>query len=163
MGTEHLLAAITMSKGPVREVLAAEGAARTALLAVLRDRTGKDGGWSADDDVEHSVVSEGVSGEGGDRRILFTGAAARALSAAMEHARQGDAGKFGATHLLRGLLAGDNRAVEVLEACGVLPRAVLDRLDGGCGGSQDGLDPLLRATRCWAVATTAGCPCGCGG
>ncbi|MET9457657.1 Clp protease N-terminal domain-containing protein [Streptomyces canus] len=147
MGTEHLLAAITTSKGPAREVLAAEGATRTMLLAVLRDRTDKDGAWSADDEAEHSVVSQDVLGEDGDHRTSFTGAAARALTAAMEHARQEDAGKFAATHLLRGLLAEDNRAAELLEACGISPRAVLDRLDGGSGGNQDGLDPLLRATR----------------
>lgn len=147
MGTEHLLAGITTSKGPAREALAAEGATKTALLSVLRDRMDKDGVWSGDDDVEHSVVSEDVLGEDGDHRTSFTGAAARALTAGMEHARREDAAKFGSVHLLRGLLAEDNRAVELLAACGISPQAVLARLDGGSGDGADGLDPLLHATR----------------
>ncbi|NGO08659.1 hypothetical protein G5C60_13805 [Streptomyces sp. HC44] len=147
MGTEHLLAGITTSKGLAREALVAEGATTTALLAVLRDRTEKNGAWSADDDAEASVASEDVLGDDGDRRTTFTGAAARALTAAMEHARREDAGKFGARHLLRGLLAEDNRAVELLGACGISPQAVLARLDGGSGSREDGLDPLLYATR----------------
>ncbi|NEB04469.1 Clp protease N-terminal domain-containing protein [Streptomyces sp. SID13726] len=147
MGTEHLLAGVATSRGPAREALVGEGATKTALLAVLRDRLEKDGVWSADDDAEHRVVSADVLGEDGDRRTSFTGAAARALTSAMEHARREDAGKFGAVHLLRGLLAEDNRAVELLGVCGIPAQGVLARLDGGSGRRDDGLDPLLHATR----------------
>ncbi|WP_223863479.1 Clp protease N-terminal domain-containing protein [Streptomyces sp. 5-10] len=65
--------------------------------------------------------------------VRFTGAAARALTAAMEQARREGAAKFSAVHLLRALLEEDNRAVEVLGVCGVPPQAVRVRLDGGTG------------------------------
>ncbi|QOV35036.1 hypothetical protein IM697_33890 [Streptomyces ferrugineus] len=148
IGTEHLLAGITTAKGAAREALADEGATKTALLAVLRDRMDRDGAWSGADDVEASVAAKDVLGDDGDRDSCFTGAAARALTAAMEQARREGAAKFGAAHLLRSLLEEDNRAVELLGACGVSPQAVRVRLDGGTGGSrEDGLSPLLHATR----------------
>jgi hypothetical protein len=147
IGTEHLLAGITTSKGSVRDALVDEGATKTVLLAVLRDRMHRDGAWSAGDDAEGSVASKDVLGDDGDRRTQFTGAAARALTAAMGHAQGEDAAKFGAEHLLRGLLEEDNRAVELLGACGISPHAVRARLDGGSGSQEDGLNPLLHATR----------------
>ncbi|WP_328772389.1 Clp protease N-terminal domain-containing protein [Streptomyces sp. NBC_00286] len=147
IGTEHLLAGITTAKGPAREALADEGATKTALLTVLRNRMHKEGAWSADDDAEGSVASQDILGEDGDRRTHFTGAAARALTAAMEHAQREDAKKFGAEYLLRGLLEEDNRAVELLGACGISPHAVRTRLDGGSGSQEDDLNPLLHPTR----------------
>ncbi|GAA3831715.1 Clp protease N-terminal domain-containing protein [Streptomyces phyllanthi] len=147
IGTEHLLAGITTAKGPAREALVEEGATKTALLAVLRDRMDRNDAWSAGDDAEGSVASKDVLGDDGDRHTHFTGAAARALTAAMGHARREDAAKFGAGHLLRGLLEEDNRAVELLGACGISPQAVHARLDGGSGSQEDRLNPLLHATR----------------
>ncbi|MFJ5094048.1 Clp protease N-terminal domain-containing protein [Streptomyces sp. NPDC088557] len=133
VGSEHLLAGITSAKGAAREALGAEGATKVVLLAVLRDRLDRDGAWSSDDDAEHVVTEQDVLGAEGERRTRYTGAAARALTAAMEQARREDAKKFGAAHLLRGLLEGDNRAVEALGACGIAPGAVLARLDDGTG------------------------------
>lgn len=147
IGTEHLLAGITTAKGPAREALVDEGATKTVLLAVLRDRMHRGGAWSVGDDAEGSVASKDVLGDDGDRRTHFTGAAARALTAAMGHAQREGAAKFGAEHLLRGLLEEDNRAVELLGACGISPHAVRARLDGGSGSQEDGLNPLLHATR----------------
>ncbi|MGW3651189.1 Clp protease N-terminal domain-containing protein [Streptomyces sp. NPDC000878] len=162
IGTEHLLAAITTSKGAAREALADEGATQTALLAVIRGRMGRDDAWSGADGAGGSVGAQDVLGEDGDRRDRFTGAAAGALTAAMGQARREGAAKFGAVHLLRALLAednraGDNRAVELLGVCGTSPQAVRDRLDsgssdgsgstGGAGGREDGLAPHLHATR----------------
>jgi len=153
IGTEHLLAAITTSKGAAREALADEGATQTALLAVIRGRMGRDDAWSGADGAEESVGAQDVLGEDGDRRDRFTGAAAGALTAAMGQARREGAAKFGAVHLLRALLAEDNRAVELLGVCGTSPQAVRDRLDsgtgstGGVGGREDGLAPHLHATR----------------
>lgn len=147
IGTEHLLAGITTTRGPAREALADVGATKIALLTVLRNRKDDDGAWSAADDAEASVASEDVLGEDGDRRTHYTGAAARALTAAMGDARRKDAAKFGADHLLRGLLEEENRAVELLAVCGITPQAVRARLDGGPGSREDALDPLLHATR----------------
>ncbi|MFJ2766795.1 Clp protease N-terminal domain-containing protein [Streptomyces sp. NPDC087300] len=154
-GTEHLLAGLTTAKGPARGALAAQGVTRTVLLTVLRDRAHGDDAWSADDDSATTVVSKDVLGEDGDGRSHFTGAAARALTSAMTHARREGAKKFGAEHLLRGLLEEDNRAVELLAACGLTPQAVGEGLDGGPegdptsgpGGEEDSLGPLLHATR----------------
>ncbi|MFI8194133.1 Clp protease N-terminal domain-containing protein [Streptomyces sp. NPDC085946] len=148
IGTEHLLAGLTTVKGPAREALADEGATKVALLAVLRDREGRVGAWSGDDDTGASVAAPDVLGDDGDRRLRFTGSAAKALAAAMEHARRDGAAKFGAVHLLRGLLEDDNRAVETLAACGVAPQALRARLDGDAGSPrEDGLTSLLHATR----------------
>ncbi|MFC9128240.1 Clp protease N-terminal domain-containing protein [Streptomyces sp. NPDC057099] len=146
MGTEHLLAGITTAKGPARKALGDEGATRTTLMVVLRDRMHRDGAWSGADDAEASVAAQDVLGDDGGREHL-TGAAARALTAAMGQARREDAAKFTAVHLLRALLEEDNRAMELLGACRVSPQAVRARLDGGTGGRQDGLAPLLHATR----------------
>ncbi|EST24865.1 Clp protease N-terminal domain-containing protein [Streptomyces niveus] len=147
IGTEHLLAGLTTTKGPAREALADVGATKIALLTVLRNRKDDDGAWSTADDAEASVASEDILGEDGDRRTHYTGAAARALTAAMGDARRTDAAKFGADHLLRGLLEEENRAVELLAVCGITPQAVRARLDGGPGSREDALDPLLHATR----------------
>ncbi|MFE0105256.1 Clp protease N-terminal domain-containing protein [Streptomyces sp. NPDC059009] len=118
-------------------------------MAVVRDRSDRDDAWSADDDAEASVTEKDILGEEGEQRTRYTGAAARALTAAMELARREDAKRFGAGHLLRGLLGleGENRAVEVLGACGISPQAVLARLDGDTSREEDSLDPLLHATR----------------
>ncbi|MFI6369728.1 Clp protease N-terminal domain-containing protein [Streptomyces sp. NPDC050546] len=145
-GTEHLLAGITTARGPARKALDDEGATRTALMAVLRDTMDRDGAWSGTDDIEASVAAQDVLGDDGDRDSL-TGAAARALTAAMRQAQRENAAKFTGVHLLRALLEEDNRAVELLGACRVSPQAVRTRLDGGTGGRQDGLGPLLHATR----------------
>ncbi|MEV8416126.1 Clp protease N-terminal domain-containing protein [Streptomyces niveus] len=147
IGTQHLLAGLTTAKGPAREALADVGATKIALLTVLRNRKDDDGAWSTADDAQASVVSEDILGEDGDRRTHYTGAAARALTAAMGDARRTDAAKFGADHLLRGLLEEENRAVELLAVCGITPQAVRARLDGGPGSREDALDPLLHATR----------------
>lgn len=147
IGTEHLLAGLTTAKGPAREALADVGATKIALLTVLRNRKDDDGAWSTADDAQASVVSEDILGEDGDRRTHYTGAAARALTAAMGDARRTDAAKFGAEHLLRGLLEEENRAVELLAVCGITPQAVRARLDGGPGSREDALDPLLHPTR----------------
>lgn len=154
LGTEHLLAGITTSKGAAREALASEGATKTALLAVLRQRTDLDAvrtdrnaGWRASDDAEATVDAREVLGESVDRSDRFTGAAARALTAAMGHAEREGAAKFGAPHLLRALLDEENRAVELLGVCGITPQAVRARLDGTAVGTTDGLTPLLHATR----------------
>ncbi|MFE3114885.1 Clp protease N-terminal domain-containing protein [Streptomyces niveus] len=147
IGTEHLLAGLTTAKGPAREALADVGATKIALLTVLRNRKDDDGAWSTADDAQASVVSEDILGEDGDRRTHYTGAAARALTAAMGDARRTDAAKFGADHLLRGLLEEENRAVELLAVCGITPQAVRARLDGGPGSREDALDPLLHPTR----------------
>lgn len=154
IGTEHLLAGFTTSRGAAREALADEGATGTALLAVIRDRANRDApAWSADDDAEGTVAAPDVLGEDGDRRERFTGAAARALTAAMERARREGAAKFNAVHLLRALLEDDNRAVELLGVCGIAPQSVRARLDAGAtgtgatGGREDGLPTLLHTTR----------------
>lgn len=159
IGTEHLLAGISTSRGAARQALADEGATQTALLAVLRDRRGRDDAWSGADDAEGSVGAQDVLGEHGDRGGRLTGAAARALTAAMGQAQREGAAKFSADHLLRALLEEDNRAVETLGVCGISPQVVGDRLDGGTGGTggtggaggtgsqEDGLAPLLHATR----------------
>ncbi|MER6134290.1 Clp protease N-terminal domain-containing protein [Streptomyces sp. NPDC001815] len=147
IGTEHLLAGITTAKGPAREALADAGATKTVLLTVLRNRMHRDDAWAAGDDADAGVASKDVLGDDGDQRTHFTGAAARALNAAMRHAQRQDAVKFGAEHLLRGLLEEDNRAVELLGACGISPQAVRARMDGGSGTQVDALNPLLHATR----------------
>ncbi|WP_308405597.1 Clp protease N-terminal domain-containing protein [Streptomyces tardus] len=147
IGTQHLLAATASGKGPVRDALADEGVTRTAVFAVLRDGMEVDDAWSGADDLNRSVSGAEILGEHGDERTRFTGAAADALTAAMELARQEDASKFGPAHLLRALLAEENHAAELLSKCGTTPEAVLNRLDGGPGSGDDDLDPLLRPTR----------------
>ncbi|WP_030542172.1 Clp protease N-terminal domain-containing protein [Streptomyces albus] len=158
IGTEHLLAGVTTSKGAARAALADEGATKVAVAAVLRARKDGDAAWSGTDDTEGSVAAQAVLGDDGDRGVRLTGAAARALTAAMRQARREGAAKFGAVHLLRALLEEDNRAVELLGACGIAPQAVRARLDGGDGGpgsaggggsagAGDDLHPLLRPTR----------------
>ncbi|MCC9710299.1 hypothetical protein E4N62_36620 [Streptomyces sp. MNU76] len=154
LGTEHLLAGITTSKGAAREALASEGATKTALLAVLRQRmdrdavrTDRNAGWLTSDDAEATVGAREVLGESSNRSDRLTGAAARALTAAMAHAEREGAAKFGASHLLRALLAEENRAVELLGACGITSQAVRARLDGTAVEATDTLTPLLHATR----------------
>ncbi|QFQ98155.1 hypothetical protein F9278_20250 [Streptomyces phaeolivaceus] len=145
IGTEHLLAGITTSKGPAREALEREGATRTTLLAVLRDRRARGAEWSGADDTEATVGVREVLGEDGSDR--FTGAAARALTAAMGQAGHEGAAKFGAVHLLRALLAEDNHAMELLNACGIAPEDVRTHLDAARATRKDGLPPLLHPTR----------------
>ncbi|MFD4395741.1 Clp protease N-terminal domain-containing protein [Kitasatospora sp. NPDC058478] len=163
LGTEHLLAAVAGAKGPAGEALSAAGATATALLAVLRDRQGgvDTARWGSDDGAGASVPARDVLGPTGERGLLLSGAAARALAGAMERARQDGERKFSAEHLLRALLADPHaRAAELLHAAGVAPGAVLERLavpagpdvpDGpgapGAPDDLDDLDPLLRPTR----------------
>ncbi|MGV9560389.1 Clp protease N-terminal domain-containing protein [Streptomyces sp. NPDC003401] len=138
VGTEHLLAGLAGTRGSVGRALAAEGATRAASLAVLRDRTGRSGVWDADDDVRASVAARDVLGDDGPARTRFTGAAAEALAAAMRYARREDASRFGAEHLLLGLLESDDRATELLGVCGTSPQAVLVRLVAGAADREDG-------------------------
>ncbi|MBA0052605.1 hypothetical protein E0L36_17440 [Streptomyces sp. AJS327] len=147
IGSWHLLAGITTTRGPAREALAAEGATRTVVAAVVRDRKNRQEAWGGDDDAENSVDSRKILGDDGDEGLNYTGAAVRALTSAMEVARRDAATKFGTGHLLRGLLAEDNRAVELLATCGIAPDAVLARLDGETAPRPDDLDPLLHPTR----------------
>ncbi|MFI8088464.1 Clp protease N-terminal domain-containing protein [Streptomyces sp. NPDC086080] len=170
LGTDHLLAGITASKGAARQALADAGATRTAVMALLRDAWERGVTREGDDDADETVASRDLLGEDGDRRTRFTGAAARALTSAMEQAWGEGAKKFGAVHLLRALLeesAGEedaaeestgeektgkrtrepNRAVVLLTACGVSPRTVLSLLDGDTPPQEGDLDPLLHPTR----------------
>lgn len=146
IGTDHLLAGITAAKGPAREALANAGATRTVVGAVLRDLTDRKTAFSGDD-VENAVAAQEVLGDDGDRGVRLTGAAARALTAAMRRAEREGAARFGAVHLLPELLEGDNRAVGLLAACGVSPEAVRAHLDGGTPDQEDALDALLHPTR----------------
>ncbi|MYY06487.1 MULTISPECIES: Clp protease N-terminal domain-containing protein [unclassified Streptomyces] len=157
IGSQHLLAGIATARGAARKALAAEGLTKVALLSALRARPDHDTAWSTDDGAAQAVTERDVLGEEGEPHRLYTGAAARALTAAREEAGREGAGKFGAGHLLRGLLREDNRAVEMLGACEVSPQAVLARLDADTAtaesagtardGLDDGLDPLLHPTR----------------
>ncbi|MFH8614759.1 Clp protease N-terminal domain-containing protein [Streptomyces sp. NPDC017979] len=169
MGSEHLLAGITDTKGEARAALAAESVTKASVLAVLRDREGRADAWSGDDGAGDSISSADVLGEDGDRRRMLTGAAHRAFEHAMGEARRrkgadkstgsgsragSGSGKLTPEDLLRGLLAdGDNRCAEVLALCGTTGDAVLARLDAGAAGTVDGddlpagLDPRLRPTR----------------
>ncbi|MFD4656795.1 Clp protease N-terminal domain-containing protein [Kitasatospora sp. NPDC058444] len=153
LGTEHLLVAVAGEEGPAGAALAAAGAGADTLRALVREREGRS---TADDGP--------AAGREGGRPL--SGAAARALAVATEHARRDGEPGCTAEHLLRALLAdghadgpgdvngdgspdshrGRTRAAELLRAAGVAPQAVLDRLDGAVpqGG---GLDPLLRPTR----------------
>lgn len=155
IGTDHLLAGITSAKGPARTALADAGATRTVVAALLRNAADRGVTWTGDDDEEGSVAARDVVGEDGGRNTRFTGAAAKALTAAMEQARREDAKKFTAVHLLRALLDQapqtdpdtTNRATGLLHACGASPLTVLSLLDGGPGPGEDDLDPLLHPTR----------------
>lgn len=147
IGTDHLLAGITAAKGPAREALANAGATRTVVGAVLRDVTERKTATGGDDDEEHSVAAQDVLGDDGGRDGRLTGAAARALTAAMRRAEREGAPKLGAVHLLPELLEEDNRAVGLLAACNVSPEAVRAHLNGDTPGEEDGLDPLLHPVR----------------
>ncbi len=148
MGTENLLAGISTAKGPAREALTEEGATRGAVGAVLRTQLNGGEEWRSTDDAGVRVESTDILGEDGDKGLYFTGDAARALRAAIEAARAEGAGKLSAVHLLRALLdGGENRAAELLGACGTSPQAVLTRLDGDAGERDDGLPPALHPTR----------------
>lgn len=167
IGTDHLLAGITSAKGPARQALADAGATRTVVAALLRDGEDRGVTRAGDDDEEGSVAAQDVVGDDAGRHTRFTGAAARALTTAMEQAQREDAKKFSAVHLLRALLeegteqstetdtkaentadtAGSNRAVAMLHAGGVSSRTVLSHLDGGTAPQEDDLDPLLHPTR----------------
>ncbi|MEV7773665.1 Clp protease N-terminal domain-containing protein [Kitasatospora sp. NPDC086791] len=145
LGTEHLLTAVAGSSGPAGAALAAAGAAEEGLRRLLRDRDGggggagggrdgdreHGGGWGADDGADAAVPAREVLGPTGAPDLVLTGAAARALSAAVAEARRGGERRLTAEHVLRALLADDrSRAAELLRAAGVAPRAVLERLDG---------------------------------
>ncbi|MFF2547914.1 Clp protease N-terminal domain-containing protein [Kitasatospora sp. NPDC058063] len=175
LGTEHLLVAVAGETGPAGAALAAAGAGADTLRALVRERKGR---WTADDGpgvvsaaVPAAVPDRETPGAAGADGRPLSGAAARALAVATEHARRDGEPACTAVHLLRALLAdgrdghgdgngangdgngangggpGDRtRAAELLRAAGVAPQAVLDRLDGAVrqGG---GLDPLLHPTR----------------
>ncbi len=155
IGTDHLLAGITASKGAARQALADAGATGTAVAALLRDAGERGVTREGADDAEETVAARDLLGEDGDRRTRFTGAAARALTSAREQARREGAKKFGAVHLLRALLEENtgegsrepHRAVGLLAACGVSPRTVLSLLDGDAPHRTDDLAPGLRPTR----------------
>ncbi|MGW6460343.1 Clp protease N-terminal domain-containing protein, partial [Streptomyces sp. NPDC055078] len=124
IGTEHLLAGVTDSKGEAADALAGAGVTRKALLAVLRDRLDRPGAWTGTDDADRSIESRSrdVLGEDGDKGIRLTGAAARALRTAMAQARREGAKKLTAELLLRGLLSQeDSRAAEALRICRTSP------------------------------------------
>ncbi|MFF3552494.1 Clp protease N-terminal domain-containing protein [Streptomyces tsukubensis] len=169
IGSEHLLAAITDTKCPARDALAAEGVTRTGVLAILRDRQGRPDAvpWAGDDDFAHSVSSRSVLGDDGDERRLLTGNARRAFEAALQLAEAEARGektgiaRLRPEHLLRGLLREEEtRCAELLAVCGTTAAAVLARLDGeqpsaggdgagspGTGVPESLLDPLLHRTR----------------
>ncbi|MBT3155496.1 hypothetical protein HTV45_32440 [Streptomyces sp. CHD11] len=163
IGTDHLLAGITASKGAARQALADAGATKIAVAALLRDARETGVPREDADDAGETVASRDLLGEDGDRHTRFTGAAARALTSAMEQARREDAKKFGAVHLLRALLEEDleedtekdtgdgtrepHRAVVLLADCGVTPGTVLSLLDGDAPAPEDDLDSLLHPTR----------------
>lgn len=160
MGSEHLLAGITGTKGEARAALAAESVTKASALAVLRDRDGRADAWRGDDGAGDSISSADVLGEDGERRRMLTGAGHRAFEHAMAQARRTGAPKLTPEDLLRGLLAdGDSRCAEVLALCGTTADAVRARLDAaaesgsgaaGAVGGEDlpaGLDPRLRPTR----------------
>ncbi|MEU8515391.1 Clp protease N-terminal domain-containing protein [Kitasatospora sp. NPDC048722] len=131
LGTEHLLAAAADTGGAAARALLAAGAPAPALHAALRDRNEE---WTADD------------GGLADAERRISAAAARALAAAMDHARDEHAPRFTAEHVLRAVLADPgNRATELLARCGVAPAAVLAHLDAPA--ARGGLHPLLRPTR----------------
>ncbi|MFI2609697.1 Clp protease N-terminal domain-containing protein [Kitasatospora sp. NPDC018619] len=145
LGTEHLLIAVAGEAGPAGEALAAAGAGADTLRALARERRGR---WAADEGPAAVPAREVLGATGGGRPL--SEAAAAAFTAATGQARRDGASACTASHLLRVLLAdgphGCNRAVELLRAAGVTPRAVLDRLDGAAP-PDGGLDPLLRPTR----------------
>ncbi|MFF0449076.1 Clp protease N-terminal domain-containing protein [Streptomyces sp. NPDC004609] len=151
IGTEHLLAAVVGTKGAAREALSDAGAAATLVLAVLSDREERDEweeAWDSTDDEDGRVDSVAVLGESGDRCIRLSGAAARALRAAMRCARGEGAEEFTAVHVLRGLLAEEgNRARELLRTCEADPADVLRALDGEPVTPAERVGPLLRPTR----------------
>ncbi|MEO3978674.1 Clp protease N-terminal domain-containing protein [Streptomyces sp. CAU 1734] len=169
IGAEHLLAGITDAKGDATEALAFAGVTRAAMLAVLRGRQRPGGAWHSAADAEagaaptadaaptaagfaaDAVDSEAVLGEHGDRGIRYTGAAARALTAAAEAARQAERrpGKrrITAELLLRALLAEESRAAEAVRICGATPEAVLALLDGAEPVPDEHLDLYLQPTR----------------
>lgn len=148
IGTQNLLAGITTTKSPAAAALSAEGASKTAVVVVLRQKLNGDDPWHSTDDAEASVASTDVLGEHGDKGQSFSGAAAGALRSAMDLARAEGAKKLGVVHLLRALLdGGDHRGTELLAACGAAPDAVLARLDGDGAERDDGLAPSLHPTR----------------
>ncbi|MFD5436570.1 Clp protease N-terminal domain-containing protein [Kitasatospora sp. NPDC127067] len=166
LGTEHLLVAVAGETGPAGAALAAAGAGADTLRALVREREGR---WTADDGPAAVPDREAPGAVGAAGRPL-SGAAARALAVATEHARRDGEPACTAAHLLRALLADGNagngagrdghgdgnganagpgdrtRAAELLRAAGVAPQAVLDRLDGAVRRGGD-LDPLLHPTR----------------
>ncbi|MFE6501967.1 Clp protease N-terminal domain-containing protein [Kitasatospora sp. NPDC057738] len=164
LGTEHLLVAVAGETGPAGAALAAAGAGADTLRALVREREGR---WTADDGpatVPATVPDREAPGAVGAAGRPLSGAAARALAVATEHARRDGEPACTAAHLLRALLADGNalladgngangagpgdrtRAAELLRAAGVAPQAVLDRLDGAVRQGGD-LDPLLHPTR----------------
>ncbi|MFI8459726.1 Clp protease N-terminal domain-containing protein [Kitasatospora sp. NPDC085464] len=189
LGTEHLLTAVVGSSGPAGAALAAAGATESELRTLLRDRDrhghgGRDGGadrergggWAADDEADAGVPAREILGSTRAPDLVLTGAAARALSAAVTAVRRGGGRQLTAEHVLRALLADDRtRAAELLRAAGVAPQAVRDRLDAthpgpkasreappaappaptappvpeatAPDGASDALDPLLHPTR----------------
>ncbi|ANW18945.1 Clp protease N-terminal domain-containing protein [Streptomyces clavuligerus] len=155
IGTEQLLMAIAGTKSPAGRALIASGATLAAQSAVVTAReTGDTPGtgsevWESGDDRDASVPSTEVLGDDGDTGRRLSGAAARALVAALERARREGAAKLTAEHVLRGLLAdGESRATETLRICHTSPERVARRLDGGDPGPEDdGLDQALWPTR----------------
>ncbi|MGW7447969.1 Clp protease N-terminal domain-containing protein [Kitasatospora sp. NPDC054795] len=104
LGTEHLLVAVAGETGPAGAALAAAGAGADTLRALVRGRKGR---WTADDGPAAVPGREAPGAVGADGRPL-SGAAARALAVATEHARRDGEPACTAAHLLRALLADGN-------------------------------------------------------
>ncbi|MFX4293676.1 Clp protease N-terminal domain-containing protein [Streptomyces bohaiensis] len=148
IGTHHLLAGVCGAKGRAGETLNAVGMTRSAAIAVLRRKRKTDDVWQAEEGSGPGVPATDVLGEHGGKRDRYTPAAAEALTAAIDSARQDGADKLTADHLLRALVARDGTgAAELLSLCGSSPQAVRDRLAGVETVTDDGLDPLLHPTR----------------
>ncbi|MEU0686337.1 Clp protease N-terminal domain-containing protein [Streptomyces uncialis] len=149
IATEHLLAGIAGTRSDAAKALSVAGATVTAQLAVLRDHHDGAAAWDSTDDTDTSVPSVDLLGDDGDKGRRLSGAAARALTHAMDQARSARSDHYTTEHLLRGLLAdGTSRAARMLTLCGTDAAEVLRRLDeGDFEPADDGLRPQLWPTR----------------
>ncbi|MCM2391811.1 Clp protease N-terminal domain-containing protein [Streptomyces albipurpureus] len=148
IGTEQLLAGLSGEGGKARTVLNDAWVTKTVILSLLRDREGRTDAWSSSDDRDQGVAASPVVGDHMGKNARLTGAARRAVEAAMAAARQERAKKLTPVHLLKAILQDDgNRAAETLRICGTTPEAVLALLDGAEPDLEDGLDLFLWPTR----------------
>jgi hypothetical protein len=147
VGTEHLLLGLA-GRGAAGRLLDEFGVTLVPLTDVLRQRR-----WDAADEAAGGDDT-GPLGDlewrpGKQRRPMnYTGAARAALHRAIAAAAADDRGEFHGGDLLDALLAATapNRAVEVLERCGVDPGRVRERLAGGEPGQTSGVAPDLQPT-----------------